>query len=187
MRSNVEIKARVQDPLRFARIAAELSSSRQRLRQEDVFFDSPRGRLKLRCSGEGTGELIYYERPDQSGPKQSRYCIYRTCDPEGLRLALSSALGVVGVVRKTRELFLVGQTRIHLDDVEGLGTFAELEVVMEAGQTVESGRALATDLMRKLDVSEADLVDRAYLDLLLERDAGKGTHRKGAAGRGPRA
>jgi len=171
--SNIEIKVRVKDAIRFRQVIAKLSSSQETLQQEDTFFASSCGRLKLRCFADGTGELIYYERADETGPKQSRYWISKTSDPGSLRLTLNNALGIVGVVRKTRELFLVGKTRIHLDDVEGLGMFAELEVHMQAGQTIEDGASIATKLMQKLNIDEADLVDCAYIDLIEKREANK--------------
>lgn len=166
---NIEIKARVKDPDRFRRSALEMSDCRDTLRQEDTFFMCPRGRLKLRSFANGIGELIYYERPDEFGPKCSRYWISETREPESLLLTLSNALGVLGVVRKNRELFLVGQTRIHLDNVENLGVFAELEVLMKEGQTIESGQTIAEDLMRRLGINENDLIDGAYIDLIAKK------------------
>ncbi|MEW6405591.1 MAG: class IV adenylate cyclase, partial [Chloroflexota bacterium] len=71
-----------------------------------------------------------------------------------------------GVVKKTRYLYMVGQTRVHLDDVEGLGQFLELEVVMRDGQPDAEGQAIAADLMKKLGVPESDLLEGAYMDLL---------------------
>jgi adenylate cyclase class IV len=70
------------------------------------------------------------------------------------------------VVRKTRYLYLVGQTRVHLDDVDGLGQFMELEVVMRPGQPDSEGQAIASDLMAKLGVEQADLLEGAYMDLI---------------------
>ena len=171
MPSNIEIKARVNDPVRFRKTANELSSRQDTLKQEDTFFLCPRGRLKLRSFPQGVGELIYYERPDETGPKFSKYWISKTQEPDSLLLTLRNALGIVGIVRKTRELFLAGQTRIHLDDVEGLGIFAELEVVMEEGQTVESGKAIAENLMEKLCIKQEDLIDGAYIDLIADLKA----------------
>jgi len=170
--SNVEIKCRVKDPLRFCSIAETLSDSKQILRQEDTFFLSPQGRLKLRCFPNGTGELIYYERADQTDLKESHYWISRTPDPQGLLLLLSRALGVAGVVNKTRKLFLVGQTRIHLDEIEDLGTFAELEVVIRPEQSMEEGKSIAFRLMQELEISKTDLVDGSYLDLLNQKTHG---------------
>ena len=76
------------------------------------------------------------------------------------------ALGVRGVVRKKRYLYLAGQTRIHLDDVEGLGQFMELEVVLRDGQSDADGQSIAEDLMAKLGVRTEDLLEGAYMDLL---------------------
>jgi len=173
MPSNIEIKTRVKDPFQFRQVAEKLSNHQETIQQEDTFFASPRGRLKLRCFLDGIGELIYYERADETGPKQSQYWISRTQDPQSLRITLSNALGTVGVVRKTRQVFFVGQTRIHLDEVEGLGTFAELEVVMQAGQTVEDGTSIARELMQKLNIDEADLINGAYIDLINQRQANR--------------
>jgi adenylate cyclase class IV len=174
--SNIEIKARVKDPVGFRRIATELSDSRDVLQQDDTFFQCPKGRLKLRSFPDGSGQLIFYDRPDQPGPKESRYWISETANTDSLLLALRNALGIVGCVRKTRELFLVGQTRIHLDVVEGLGVFAELEVVMQDDQDAESGVLIATELMRELGIAEEDLMDAAYIDLLENRKANQALH-----------
>ena len=79
---------------------------------------------------------------------------------------LGAALGVSGVVRKTRRLFHVDETRIHLDEVEGLGAFIELEVALAPGQTPAQGAEVARDLMRRLEINDDDLISRAYIDLL---------------------
>ena len=79
---------------------------------------------------------------------------------------LTRACGTLGRVRKRRILVLVGGTRVHLDSVEGLGDFLELEVVLRPGQTVAEGEAIARDLMAQLGVPEQALVSGAYLDLL---------------------
>ncbi|KAK7896778.1 hypothetical protein WMY93_022103 [Mugilogobius chulae] len=169
MPSNVEIKAIVRSPGQFAERAAHLSQSDGALiRQHDTFFNCSQGRLKLRDFMDGTGQLIFYERPDTDGPKLSRYSISPTSDPASLRTVLSDALGIKGDVRKERRLFLVGQTRIHLDTVEGLGHYMELEVVMRPEQTVEEGQEIARGLMEQLGVSEESLVTGAYMDLILK-------------------
>src|SRR6185503_8914246 len=103
--------------------------------QEDTFFHTPQGRLKLRLLSPKKGQLIYYTRPDQGGPKRSDYHISLTADPENLKRVLELAYGIRGIVKKKRYLYLVGQTRVHLDDVEGLGRFMELEVVMGEAQS----------------------------------------------------
>ena len=167
MASNIEIKARVDD-FDALRARTEVLSDQplQIIPQEDTFFNTEKGRLKLRVLEPDLGYLIYYERPDQDGPKRSDYHLAKTNEPENLKTALSLALGIRGVVRKTRYLYMVGQTRIHLDDVDGLGHFMELEVVMQAGQSDAEGRAIAEDLMRRLGVREDALIEGAYMDLL---------------------
>ena len=134
--------------------------------QEDTFFVTSKGRLKLRLLAPDRAQLVYYERPDQDGPKRSDYFIFNTNDPENLKTTLSLSLGIRGVVRKTRYLYKVGQTRVHLDDVEGLGQFMELEVVLHDDQSDDEGQAIANDLMKKLGIGPTDLVDGAYMDLL---------------------
>jgi len=171
MATNIEIKARVGDPAALrAKVEAISDTAGQYIPQEDIFFNSPQGRLKLRILGDNQGQLIYYERPDSAGPKQSDYFISHTQEPGTLRDVLTRTYGVRGVVRKGRWLYWISTTRIHLDQVEGLGSFLEFEVVLSDGQSIEEGQAIAAALMEKLDVAGSDLIDAAYIDLL-ERQA----------------
>jgi predicted adenylyl cyclase CyaB len=120
----------------------------------------------------GTPELIFYRRSDQQGPKESFYVRTPTAAPDSLREALSLAYGQTGRVRKQRTLFLAGRTRIHLDIVEGLGQFLELEVVLRENELTEAGVREAEELMQRLGVDPTQLLDRAYVDLLAECEAG---------------
>jgi predicted adenylyl cyclase CyaB len=128
------------------------------------------GRLKLRELGNGAAQLIYYERPDKDGPKRSDYHLFETAESAQLKSVLSRALGVRGTVKKVRTLYLVGQTRVHLDEVEDLGQFLELEVVLGSDQTEQEGRAIAEQLLADLTLDQRDLVERAYIDLLEENE-----------------
>lgn len=167
MPANIEIKARARDFDGLRRRAQAISASAgETIRQQDTFFITPRGRLKLRELEGVPAQLIYYDRPDQGGPKRSDYRIFETSDPQGLKDMLALAYGVRGVVRKTRYLYLAGQTRIHVDDVEGLGQFMELEVVLRPGQTDVEGQGIAEGLMNDLGVDRADLLEAAYMDLM---------------------
>lgn len=167
MARNVEIKARVPDmPALRARAAAIADHGPELIEQDDTFFACPHGRLKLRVFADGHGELIAYERPDATGPKTSDYLITRTRDPQGLREALTRALGQIGRVVKRRTLYLVGPTRIHLDEVENLGDHLELEVVLRDDQSSDEGEAMARDLLERLKVSPDQLIAGAYLDHL---------------------
>lgn len=170
MARNVEIKARVTDPAQLlARIQRLADSGPEVLNQEDVFFHCANGRLKLRTmdtSGGARAELIYYRRDDDAGPKESHYTLLAVADPIATRELLTQAYGVRGVVRKRRQLWLVGPTRVHLDDVEGLGTYLELEVVLAPEVSSDDGMQTATGLMRDLGISSESLVRGAYIDLL---------------------
>lgn len=75
-----------------------------------------------------SAELIFYDRPNCDGPKLSKYDKCSVPDGSQMASVLSYALGVEGSVRKKRQLFMVGQTRVHIDYVEDLGNFMELEV-----------------------------------------------------------
>lgn len=166
MGRNVEIKARVADPEELARrVAAVADEGPAVLRQVDTFFHCPTGRLKLRKFADGSAELIFYRRPDTEDPAESRYVRSPIRDPASLEAALAGALGVRGEVRKTRHLYRSGQTRIHLDRVEGLGHFVELEVVLEDGQGKAFGLEVARDLMERLGIPPEALVAGAYVDL----------------------
>ncbi|GAB4503085.1 MAG: class IV adenylate cyclase [Anaerolineales bacterium] len=167
MPANIEIKARVSDPIALRRRAEQLSDLPvEVISQVDTFFYTNRGRLKLRELGPASAQLIFYSRPDSAGPKRSDYRIFTTDEPASLKETLALALGVRGVVRKKRCLYMVGQTRIHLDEVEGLGHFLELEVVLRDGQEEAEGQAIAQDLMRRLGVGPEALLEGAYMDLI---------------------
>ena len=170
MATNIEIKARIQDPDRLRELVEKLCDTPgEVLLQEDTFFHTPRGRLKLRVLAPDRGQLIYYERENASGPKPSNYNISPTSDPDSLKTVLSAGLGVRGVVRKRRLVYVVGNTRIHLDEVEGLGSFLELEVVLSPGESPEAGKSMATELMGKLGIQESDLIEVAYIDLVVKQ------------------
>ena len=172
MPSNIEIKARARSFENIKTRAEELSDTAvQIIPQTDIFFNTAQGRLKLRILADHA-QLIYYTRPDQDGPKRSDYHITRSTDPENLKRVLEFAYGIRGIVRKTRYLYVVGQTRIHLDDVEGLGQFMELEVVMQEGQSDAEGQNIAEELMAELGVERDDLIDGAYMDLLEKPSTG---------------
>jgi adenylate cyclase class IV len=167
MPRNVEIKARIDcvEAL-LPRALALADGAATVIAQDDTFFACAHGRLKLRDFGDGSGELIHYARADAAGPKLSDYVRAPTNDPAALRDALTRAHGVIGRVRKVRHLLMAGATRIHLDRVEGLGDFLELEVVLREGQSAEDGEAIAARLLRELNIDPAQHIAGAYLDLL---------------------
>jgi predicted adenylyl cyclase CyaB len=171
MPRNVEIKARIESvEALLPRAQAVADSGPIEILQDDTFFQCPNGRLKLRAFSEASGELIFYQRPDSAGPKESFYVISKTASPDSLREALSLAYGQAGRVRKHRTLFISGRTRIHLDRVEGLGDFLELEVVLSDGESPEAGIKTAHELLVRLGISTEQLIEGAYIDLLRQNN-----------------
>jgi predicted adenylyl cyclase CyaB len=170
MARNIEIKARAPDLSQTeARARALADQGPFDLTQDDTFFICANGRLKLRELAPDQGELIFYRRPDVPGPKLSEYTMVSTTTPALLRTLLTEAFGVLGRVRKRRRLYLAGRTRIHLDQVEGLGSFVELEVILDDHQSPAEGAAVAERLLAQLGVARTDLVSGAYIDQLPRR------------------
>jgi adenylate cyclase len=167
MNRNMEIKARVGDleSLR-ARVEAIADSGPVIIHQVDTFFNCRHGRLKLREERGENGQLIFYVRPDSREPAESLYSLTEVPDSLGLLQVLSKAMGVKIVVNKVRTLYRIGRTRVHLDQVEGLGTFMELEVVLGPDESLSEGTDIARDLMDRLGIGGEDLVEAAYADLL---------------------
>ena len=164
---NVEIKARIASVEAMApRVAALADRGPVEIEQDDTFFVCERGRLKLRALSPTEGQLIFYRRANQAGPKESRFVISPTASPDTLRDALTLAYGSAGRVRKHRTLYLVGRTRVHLDRVESLGHFLELEVVLAEGEGPDAGVKEARALMTALGLADDQLIDGAYVDLL---------------------
>ena len=171
MPRNIEIKARLDSIDAIEPKAAALAGSGPTaIAQDDTFFRCGTGRLKLRAFSAEKGELIYYRRANEHGPKESFYVISPTESTDTLRECLSLAHGQVGRVIKQRTLYLVGRTRVHLDRVQGLGDFLELEVVLADGEPTEAGMQEARALMTQLGVDPAQLIDTAYVDLLTKTD-----------------
>jgi adenylate cyclase len=165
MARNIEIKARIGSieavlPL----VEAVADRGPVEIVQDDIFFACPNGRLKLRTLAPDRGELIFYRRAEGPGPGESFYLVSPTGSPETLRAALSSAWGEAGRLKKRRLLYHAGRTRIHLDRVENLGDFLELEVVLGEGESAQAGEAEARDLMRRLGIGPERLLAGAYVD-----------------------
>lgn len=167
MPTNIEIKARVEDREHLLSVLSSMTDAPpERIDQDDTFFDCSGGRLKLRALGPGSGVLIFYRRADEAGPKESYYLHSETPDPDGLRSVLAAAYGAVGRVRKRRDLFRIGRARVHVDRVEGLGDFLELEVPVDDGAIHDVAEAEARRLQNILRIDSGALVKGAYLDLL---------------------
>ena len=170
MSANIEFKAELIDLESAHAIARNLSGTGPEiLRQTDVFFPCPHGRLKLRIFDDNHGELIFYERADAPGPHRSHYQIARTADPYPLLEILQHASGVSGTVEKVRSLYIVGQTRIHVDQVKGLGSFLEIDVVLKEQQSDAEALHIAQTLAKEFGIMENHLIHVAYVDLLRQQ------------------
>jgi predicted adenylyl cyclase CyaB len=169
LRRNIELKCRCAD-LALVRQRAHALGARDAgvLEQDDIFFDAPLGRLKLRDFGDGRAELISYRRPDTPEARGSDFFTYPVADPAALRATLAHALRTGGVVRKRRHLFLYRQTRIHLDEVEGLGQFVELETVM-SGQSEGEAEAELRHVAAALSLKAEDAIAQPYVELVPHR------------------
>ncbi len=135
--------------------------------QIDTYFKVPEGRLKLR-QGNVEQNLIFYQRPNQEGPKQSDVLLHKPTDVDGLKQVLASALGVLIEVDKRRSIFFIDNVKFHVDEVRHLGRFLEIEAIDEDGSIgVERLRAQCDYYMQQLGVDENDLVQVSYSDMLL--------------------
>jgi len=166
-RLNIEIKARCENQDRVREI---LESRDARFlgedHQVDTYFNVEKGRLKLR---EGTIEnsLIYYYRADTAGPKRSDVVLYRLDPDPALREVLAASLGVKIVVDKHRQIYFDGNVKVHLDRVEGLGMFLEIEAIDADGSRTEEDLRIQCDFFIDLfSVADSDLVENSYSDLL---------------------
>jgi len=165
---NVELKAHDPDPARtLERALAAGAEDRGLLRQRDTYFAVAHGRLKLREEEPGGATLIAYERPDAATERVSSYRLVPVADADGLRAALSVAIGVTAVVVKRRRVLLWEAVRIHLDEVRGLGSFLELEAVAQPGSDLVRERAQVARLREALDIRDDALREGSYADALL--------------------
>ena len=163
---NIEIKARIHDFIRVKELVEELCPIPIQIeKQKDTFFTTNSGRLKLRETANESA-IMYYNRPNSFKPKLSDIDLSFVENPNTLKSVLAKSNGICGIVIKKRSLYKYGQTRIHLDDVIGLGKFIELEVVLKENQSVKDGKTIAYNLMEKLDIQQTDLIDVAYIDLI---------------------
>ncbi len=163
----IEIKARSEQ---LARVRELLVDRRPDFRgtdvQEDTYFEVGKGRLKLRI-GQIESNLIAYERREDSRLKESHVVLHKPGDPETLKRVLVASHHLLGVVRKSREIYFLDNIKFHLDQVEGLGSFVEIEAISRGGSPPR--RELEAQVDEYLDlfkIQESSLVSGSYIDLL---------------------
>lgn len=178
---NVEIKARLNnnpgDPgtetanLHAAKIRDYLHRQKAEFKgtdlQTDTYFNTVNGRLKLR-EGNIENNLIYYERSNQAGPKDSHFQLVKVPDPAGLKQALEKACGIKVVVQKKREIYYISNVKFHLDEVPGLGSFTEIEAGnIVADLSKEELTAQCEFYLKEFEILPENLVSVSYSDMLL--------------------
>lgn len=167
---NVEIKTRVESLAPFrARLRAMKGAVREPVvRQTDWYFRVPKGRLKLRVhGGRRSGTLIAYVRPNRRAARASDFQLMLVAYPAATRALLEAMFGLRVCVRKRREVWICKNARVHLDQVDGLGRFLEIEVCVTRGAA--QARALMKTLRAALGVEDATLIAGSYSDMLGRR------------------
>jgi predicted adenylyl cyclase CyaB len=162
---NLELKASITKKRTALKIAETLHAKRiEVLRQTDTYFNVAVGRLKLREIAGERNELIYYRRPNRSGVRYSHYSVVPIEDGSCMKALLTSALGVRTVVRKKRTLFIYRNSRIHIDSVEGLGDYLELEVQVQHGK--RQARRIYVELRKNFSPVIERIVPGSYSDII---------------------
>lgn len=170
---NIEIKARCHDPS-FIRqyLLSNQADFKGTDEQTDTYFNVAHGRLKLR-EGNIENNLIYYERSNQAGPKDSHFQLVKINDATGLKEALTKANGIKVVVKKKREIYYIMNVKFHIDEVPGLGSFAEIEAGnIHSDFTREQLKEQCDFYLNEFRIKEEDLIDVSYSDMLLKETTG---------------
>ena len=172
MPRNVEIKARVEDlELLRERLAKLATAGPALISQDDTYFRCDNGRLTLRQFSDGNGELIFYTRNAKAGSDESSFSKSPAPQPDSLRDLLSNAYGQIGRVKKMRTLFFIERTRVHVDWVQDLGSFVEIQTEIAEGEPTSNGEMITEMLMEKLGVPLESLIHESYLDLITAQAA----------------
>ena len=166
---NVEIKAKCFHP---EKVKAFLFQQQAEFKgtdyQKDTYFKVPAGRLKLR-QGNIENNLIFYNRNNQAGPKESHFQLVKFDDGKALEQLLTDALGIKVVVEKKRNIYYLHNVKIHLDELEGLGSFIEIEAgnMLGPAKTIDDLTQQCKELMKAFDIKDKDLIDNSYSDMLI--------------------
>lgn len=168
--SNIEIKARCPEPdkVRYA-LRDEGAEFKGTDNQVDTYFKVPKGRLKLR-EGNIESNLIQYNRPDNEGPKKSEFTVFTVPPGPNLRGVLINSLEILAVVDKQREIYFIDNVKFHIDQVQGLGSFVEIEAI-DINDDIGSERLMAQcqHYIKRLGIQEADFISQSYSDMVLAK------------------
>lgn len=170
MKKNFEIKTKLSNPERIKSLLRIFCKGkkviRQKQTQEDIYYKVSRGRLKLRVIDGRTGNLIHYFRNNETGKRVSKYTISETNTPKELNSILSSLYGVMVIVKKSREIIILNNVRIHIDNVIGLGNYLEIEIIFKS---IKEAEKQMSGLIENLKLDDKKFIKVSYSDLLLKK------------------
>jgi predicted adenylyl cyclase CyaB len=163
---NVEIKATCGNPDRIRKYlltnGADFIGADE---QTDTYFNCSKGRLKLR-EGNIENNLIWYDRNNQAGPKNSLFQLIKISDATGLKQMLEKAYGIKTIVKKKREIYFLGNVKFHIDEVPGLGSFVEIEAGnMLADKPGDELKQQCDFYMREFGIKPEHLIEVSYSDM----------------------
>ncbi len=167
---NIEIKAQSLNQDQIRKILQSKNADFKGVdHQIDTYFNVHFGRLKLR-EGNIENHLIYYERENKKGPKQSNIVLFKSDPQSSLKEILTKALGILAIVDKQREIYFIDNVKFHIDTVKDLGTFVEIEAIDEHG---DIGREKLLEqcegYLTLFQIPQGDLISVSYSDLLLQK------------------
>jgi predicted adenylyl cyclase CyaB len=165
---NLELKARIHSPMSVMQTLRKIGRSTETLVQVDTYFRVTKGRLKLRELKKGKGELIFYNRAENTGRRWSNFNILTISNTKGMKKFLKGALGIAAVVQKIRRVYYYREDgRIHFDRVKGLGTFIEFEVLCKNDK--KNAIRLYNELVIIFGIKKKDIVRGSYADLIRQK------------------
>lgn len=167
MNINMEIKAICRNAVQ---VRETLLSNGARFigvdKQEDTYFKVNEGRLKLRI-GNIESNLIFYRRNNQQGPKQSDFKLVKVEDATSLKEILTAAIGVLKIVSKSREIYFINNVKFHIDSLQNLGEFLEIEASnLSVDKTIDELKSQCEYYIKLLSISEEDLITHSYSDMI---------------------
>ena len=146
--------------------------------QSDTYFNVSKGRLKLR-EGNIENSLIYYERQNVAGAKQSDVILYKHSPDLSLKAILIEVHGIKVVVKKTRRIYFIGNVKFHFDAINELGTFIEVEAIDNTG---DKGIEMLQEQCKKygdlFEIKDSDYISISYSDMILKRSVGESVNYK---------
>lgn len=165
---NVEIKAKCNNASSIRKYLLDNNADFKGVdEQTDTYFNVQHGRLKLR-EGNIENNLIFYERTNQAGPKNSHFNLVKVENAKGLKEALQKSIGIKVIVQKRREIYYIANVKFHIDEVPGLGSFVEIEAGnILADLSQQQLNEQCNFYLQEFGINEEDLIEVSYSDMLL--------------------